>query len=282
MSNQPIFPKRVHYPIPALREWSVCSKSPRLASCQQIWSGSLRTLYKLRGYLGQAVLIGMLLLWGNSAQAISLSGSDTARIIPQNDVRRFLGYGPTTGRYVDAQRQVDLSGEAVELTWWHRRGSWNFTQSWGLSYYQMDGSRSYGGETTTIDYSRLTINASLGYAFDFGIVDVHPQYMVGIGEGNFGFTNKGNGLDQEVDISNTILVRGPQLLFHFDLSKSYFIGLKFADYNNVGAVKFKDDEGQVEQNRVAMLIFGFRIQRSYSVYSKDRSHHAGIIDWFGY
>jgi hypothetical protein len=117
MSNQPIFPKRVHYPVPALRVWSVCNKFPRLASCQQILLGSLRTLYKLRGYLGQAVLVGMLLLWGNSAQAISLSGSDTARIIPQNDVRRFLGYGPTTGRYVDAQRQGDLSGEAVELTW---------------------------------------------------------------------------------------------------------------------------------------------------------------------
>ena len=97
------------------------------------------------------IIIGFLLA-GNSAHAISLAGSKTARIIPQEDVRRFIGIGPTTGQYVDADRNVDLEGEAVELTFWHRRGSWNFTQSLGISYYQMDGSRAAAGETTTIDY----------------------------------------------------------------------------------------------------------------------------------
>ena len=39
------------------------------------------------------IIIGFLLA-GNSAHAISLAGSKTARILPQEDVRRFLGYGP--------------------------------------------------------------------------------------------------------------------------------------------------------------------------------------------
>ena len=142
------------------------------------------------------IIIGFLLS-GNSAHAISLAGSKTARILPQEDVRRFLGYGPTNGKYVDSERKIDLEGEALELTLWHPRGSWNFTQSVGLSYYQMDGSQSFPAtaETVTIDYNRLTLNFSLGYAFDFGFVDVHPQYMLGFGNGNFGFTKEGNGVE---------------------------------------------------------------------------------------
>ena len=229
------------------------------------------------------IIIGFLLA-GNSAHAISLAGSKTARILPQEDVRRFLGYGPTNGKYVDSERKIDLEGEALELTLWHRRGSWNFTQSVGLSYYQMDGSQSFPAtaETVTIDYNRLTLNFSLGYAFDFGFVDVHPQYMLGFGNGNFGFTKEGNGVVQELDMSNPITVRGPQVLFHFDISEKYFFGLKYAEYGNVGTVIYEDDEGIVEQNKVYMLIFGYRVKKGYSVYSKDRSHHAGIIDWFGY
>ena len=105
--------------------------------------------------------------------------------------------GPTNGKYVDSERKIDLEGEALELTLWHPRGSWNFTQSVGLSYYQMDGSQSFPAtaETVTIDYNRLTLNFSLGYAFDFGFVDVHPQYMLGFGNGNFGFTKEGNGVE---------------------------------------------------------------------------------------
>jgi len=231
-----------------------------------------------------ALVVFGILLWGNSAQAISLAGSKTARIFPQEDVRRFLGYGPTTGQYVDSERKIDLEGEAFEATLWHRRGSWNFTQSVGLSYYQMDGSQAYPAtaETVTIDYNRLTLNFSLGYAFDFGFVDVHPQYMLGFGDGNFGFTKEGNGVVQELDMSNPITVRGPQILFHFDLSEKYFVGLKYAEYGNVGTVIYEDDEGIVKQNKVYMLIFGYRVKKTYSVYSRDRAWHSGVIDWFGY
>ena len=84
------------------------------------------------------------------------------------------------------------------MTLWHRSGSWNFTQSVGLSYYQMDGSQAYPAtaEKLTIDYNRLTLNISLGYAFDLGFVGVHPQYMLGFGNGNFGCTKEGNGVVQ--------------------------------------------------------------------------------------
>ena len=262
---------------------SICHRAPPAILMRTVPRGAWK---QSRGYLTNfgllcTVAIMALLFWGNSAQAISLAGSKTARIIPQEDVRRFIGIGPTTGQYVDAGRNVDLEGEAIELTFWHRRGSWNFTQSLGISYYQMDGSRAAAGETTTVDYSRLTLNGSLGYAFDLGFVDIHPQYMVGLGEGNFGYKNE-NGATQEIDISNAIMVTGPQLLLHFDFSKSYFFGIKIADYGNVGSVKFEDGDGEVQQNRVFMLTFGYRVQRSYSVFSKNRSHHSGIIDWFGY
>ena len=231
-----------------------------------------------------SVLILGTLLWAVPVEAISLAGANTTRIIPQEDVRRFLGVGPTTGQYVDSEREVDLEGEAIELTFWHHRGSWDFTQSLGLSYYQMDGSKSYplAGETTSIDYSRITLNGSLGYALHLGPISIHPQYMVGIGEGNFGYKNDINGNVQQIDISNAILVGGPQVIVHVDFSKNYFTGIKYAEYGNVGSVKFEDDQGEVEQNRVIMLIFGYRVQRSYSVYSKNRSFHSGIIDWFGY
>jgi len=227
--------------------------------------------------LSQVLILLSLFLSTNSAQALSMSGSWDTRVVPQEDVRRFLGIGPTTGQYIDSERMVNLEGEAIELTFWHRRGSWNFTQSWGISYYQMDGSQAGGGETTDIDYSRLTLNATLGYAFDLGFVDVHPQYMIGVGEGNFGYINK-SGATQEIDTSNTILVGGPQVLLHFDFSKDYFVGLKVADYGNVGTVNFDDGEGKIEQNRVYMLIFGYRIKRSYSIFSKGRSYRSGIID----
>ena len=232
-----------------------------------------------------SVLILGTLLWAVPVEAISLAGSNTTRIVPQRDVRRFLGIGPTTGQYVDSDRDFGLEGDAIELTFWHNRGSWDFTQSLGLSYYEMDGSDFdvASGETSTIDYSRLTLNFTLGYAIDFGLVDVHPQYMLGYGEGTFSLNVEGNGSSQKFgEITNAILVRGPQVLFHFDLSDTYFVGLKLAEYGNVGTVRYLDDEGVVEQNRVAMLIFGYRVKRSYSVYSRDRAWHGGIIDWFGY
>ena len=240
-----------------------------------IWEQLARCWKPFRLFQG-LILVGMFFSATN-VQALSMSGSWDTRVVPQEDVRRFLGVGPTTGQYVDSERTVDLEGEAIELTFWHRRGSWNFTQSWGISYYQMDGSQAGGGETTDIDYSRLTLNATLGYAFDLGFVDVHPQYMIGVGEGNFGYINK-SGATQEIDTSNTILVGGPQVLLHFDFSKDYFVGLKVADYGNVGTVNFDDGEGKIEQNRVYMLIFGYRIKRSYSIFSKGRSYRSGIID----
>ena len=58
-----------------------------------------------------------------------------------------------------------------------------------------------------------------------------------------------------------------------------------AEGGEVGAaslVEVEDGDGEVQQNRVFMLTFGYRVQRSYSVFSKNRSHHSGIIDWFGY
>ena len=236
--------------------------------------------------LGLGLIMGTTIMFVGevSAQSISLAGSKTARIFPQEDVRRFLGYGLTTGQYVDSERVIDLEGEALELTLWHRRGSWNFTQSIGLSYYQMDGSRLYpdAGEFYNIGYDRFTLNVSLGYAFDLGFVDIHPQYMLGFGEGNFDYAKEGNGITQEFEMSNAISVRGPQVLFHFDLSEKYFIGLKYAEYGNVGTVIYEDDEGAVEQNKVYMLIVGYRVKKTYSVYSRDRSWHSGVIDWFGY
>jgi len=257
-------------------------KSPKQLAVE-FTGKSIKRFFARFSVLKALIVVG-LLLSGNSAQAISLAGSKTARIFPQEDVRRFLGYGPTTGQYVDSERKIDLEGEAFEATLWHRRGSWNFTQSVGLSYYQMDGSQAYPAtaETVTIDYNRLTLNFSLGYAFDFGFVDVHPQYMLGFGDGNFGFTKEGNGVVQELDMSNPITVRGPQILFHFDLSEKYFVGLKYAEYGNVGTVIYEDDEGIVEQNKVYMLIFGYRVKKTYSVYSRDRAWHSGVIDWFGY
>ena len=83
---------------------------------------SIKRFFARFSLLKALIVIG-LLLSGNSAQAISLAGSKTARIFPQEDVRRFLGYGPTTGQYVDSERKIDLEGEALELTLWHRRGS---------------------------------------------------------------------------------------------------------------------------------------------------------------
>ena len=54
------------------------------------------------------IIIGFLLS-GNSAHAISLAGSKTARILPQEDVRRFLGYGPTNGKYMDCKQEEESS-----------------------------------------------------------------------------------------------------------------------------------------------------------------------------
>ena len=200
-----------------------------------------------------------------SAWALSLF--EKPRIVPQNDVRRFLGFGPTTGTYEDSGRKVDLEGDAIELTWWHRRGGWDFTQSLGLSYYQMEGrsTNSSNGEVSAIDYSRYTANFSLGYAIDLGIVDIHPQYMIGYGQGTF--NRKLNGpvvTGESGEVKNTILVRGPQLLFHFDLTENFFLGLKFAEYENPGKIKYDDDEGEISQNRVSMLIIGTRIRKQYS------------------
>ena len=210
------------------------------------------------------LLIGILFC-GSSAEAITLGGGP--KISPQNDVRRFIGSGPTTGIYKDSNREVSLEGDAYELTWWHQRGMWDITQSLSLSYYQMEGSNTnYStGENSAIDYNRYTLNYTLGYAIDLAIVDIHPQYMIGYGEGTSNRELTGSVVSGESgEVKNNILVRGPQILLHFDLTESFFIGLKYAEYQNVGEVKYANDEGKITQNRVSMFILGYRSQKKYS------------------
>ncbi len=223
-----------------------------------------RTHLNSKALLCITLLISFLFC-GSSAEAITLG--DGPKISPQNDVRRFIGSGPTTGIYKDSNREVDLEGDAYELTWWHQRGMWDITQSFSLSYYQMEGSNTNNitGENSGIDYNRYTLNYTLGYAIDLAIVDIHPQYMIGYGEGTFSRELTGSVVSGESgEVKNNILVRGPQLLLHFDLTKSFFIGLKYAVYQNVGEVKYANDEGEVTQNRVSMFILGYRNQKKYS------------------
>ena len=230
--------------------------------------GELRWISRIhqtsRALLCIALLIGVMFC-GSRAAAITLGGGP--KISPQNDVRRFIGSGPTTGIYKDSNREVELEGDAYELTWWHQRGMWDITQSFSLSYYQMEGSNTnYStGENSAIDYNRYTLNYTLGYAIDLAIIDIHPQYMIGYGEGTFNRELTGSVVSGESgEVKNNILVRGPQILLHFDLTESFFIGLKYAEYQNVGEVKYANDEGKITQNRVSMFILGYRSQKKYS------------------
>ena len=121
------------------------------------------------------------------------------------------------------------------------------------------------GENSAIGYNRYTLNYTLGYAIDLAIIDIHPQYMIGYGEGTFNRELTGSVVSGESgEVKNNILVRGPQLLLHFDLTESFFIGLKYAEYQNVGEVKYANDEGKITQNRVSMFILGYRSQKKYS------------------
>ena len=95
-------------------------------------------------------------------QKTSFSGSRS----DNGSIRRFSKNGGSRRRAI-----VDLLAP---------RGSWNFTKLG--NQLLPDGWRQAGWWDNGYWIQPSTLNATLGYAFDLGFVDVHPQYMVGLGE----------------------------------------------------------------------------------------------------
>jgi len=207
------------------------------------------------------------ILWLAVVQNAFAQLRNNAEVIPQLDVRRYLGYGQVAGEYEDAKNKVSLEGVAYDLGIWHKRWNSQITASWGISLFDMEGIQQLNGNETTVQYERTSLNASLGYGFAFGFAQIHPQYMVGYGQGKFSKSTYGSSLTEVYgETTSDVTVNGPELLVHFDLTRHFFVGLKAGYYENSGEVKYSGDTGKVKASTTLLLTLGYRSWRNYGYY----------------